>query len=74
MKYKAKDEILNMLNSLNMNPTGEVKTDKHISKMRNRKCNKCNEIINYGDDCYTQTYKLKNTRRVVQSSFHVNCI
>ena len=74
MKYKAKEEIINFLKTANLFATGEVKTNKHISKMRNRKCSKCKEDIKNGDMCYTQTYKLKNTSKQFQTSFHINCI
>jgi len=74
MKDKAKEEIINLLKTVNLFATGEVKTNKHISKMRNRKCSKCKEDIKYEDMCYTQTYKLKNTSKQFQSSFHINCI
>lgn len=68
------EEVKSMLIRLGKTPTGKVKTDKHISKMNGRKCYKCNKKIIYGDDCFTQTYSLKNTKQKFQASFHINCL
>ena len=45
-----------------------------FDKPETKACSKCKEDIKYGDMCYTQTYKLKNTSKQFQTSFHINCI
>jgi hypothetical protein len=74
MKNKAKTEIIELLKGFGKTATGEVRTDKHVSKSPGRRCHKCNQKINYGEECYTQTYKLENTRQKFQASFHINCL
>ena len=42
--------------------------------MHGRKCHKCHEKIKHGDECYTQKYKLENTKQIFQASFHIGCL
>lgn len=50
-----------------------LKTDKHISKRNGRQCHECLERIQNGEECFTESYKLKNTYVIFQASFHVKC-
>jgi hypothetical protein len=74
MRNKAKAEIIELIKLFGKTATGEVKTDKHVNKRHGRRCNKCDEKIKHGDECYTQSYKLKNTKQILQVSFCINCL
>jgi len=74
MKNKAKTEIIELIKSFGKKATGDVKTNKHLSKMHGRKCHKCHQKIKHGDECYTQSYKLENTKQIFQASFHIGCL
>lgn len=50
-----------------------LKTSKHVSKAKNRRCCECGEIIKIGEKTYSQLYKSKEFNQPVQVSFHEYC-
>lgn len=73
MNEESKKDIIKFLKEQGLVATGEIITDRHVSKSPGRKCHKCNQKIKYGNECYTHTFKIKNKQQRFQASFHINC-
>lgn len=56
-----------------------IRTSKHINKVKgdNRLCFKCENVIQFNEQCITKTYKLPSIEYPITSlqvSYHLNCI